>query len=187
MQPRMRTRTYKPTQYAVIVTLGISLLFTTITPAKACSCIRPQTMEAHFNRAKHVLLAEITNTKLVKTVHKEHDLEYIIANIDIIKSFKTNNNEKSAISQVIDLVPEEGNCSIGLISGQEYVFFVDDHQYKGEETEKGTLTLNNYVGRCTGSHMVNIYSINFEDEHKKLKQLAKKHKTRQANKLRLNK
>ncbi len=34
----------------------------------------------------------------------------------------------------------------------------------------------NYVGRCTGSHMINLYSVNFNDEHKKLKELDELHK-----------
>ena len=139
--------------------------------AHACSCRGATDITSRFIRAQDVIIAEVTNTKLVKTVHKEHDLEYIIADIEIIETFKED-PDNTPLTKVIDLVPESGNCNITLVSGMEYVFFVDNHHYEDEESEMGWIKQDNYVGRCTGSHMINIYSVNFDEEHAKLKELA---------------
>ena len=169
--------------FNAIVTLFASTMSfaASLTHAHACSCAisvtdRPQL----FSNAQAIFIAEVTDTKLVKTVHKEHDLEYIIADIKILETFKNDsensNGNNAAPTQVIDLVPESGNCSIALISGLEYVFFVDGHHNEDEETEKGSIKQDNYVGRCTGSHIINIYSVHFEEEHEELRKLAKQHK-----------
>ena len=139
--------------------------------ANACSCRGATDMKSQFIRAQDVLIAEVTDTSLVKTVHKEHDLEYIVANIQVLEHFKQSPDNKP-ITKVIDLVPEAGNCSIALISGMEYVFFVDDYHYEDEESEMGWIREDHYVGRCTGSHRVNPYSINFDEEYAALKELS---------------
>ncbi len=138
----------------------------------ACSCGESTDIKSRFKRAYSVILAEVTRTKLVKTSYNGHDVEYIVADIDVMDTYK-----KSAkpITQVIDLVPDIGNCSIILVSGMEYIFFVDNgiedqSQEIGDDKRLGS---NNYVGRCTGSHHVNIYHKDFEKEAKELKSLAK--------------
>lgn len=132
--------------------------------ARACSCSERIDAEASFERATSVILAEITDTKLIKTVHKEHDLEYILANIDILETFKSNGYP---VTQVLDLVLDQGNCSIGLMSGLEYIFFIDTRP------DEESLDPDNYVGMCTGSHAVNIYHKDFEKERRALRDISK--------------
>ena len=143
--------------------------------AHACSCRGATDITSRFIRAQDVVIAEVTNTKLIKTVHKEHDFEYIVANIEVIEDLKRSPNDRP-LTKVIDLVPESGNCSIALVSGMEYVFFVDNYHYEDEENEMGWIKQDHYVGRCTGSRAINIYSVNFDEEHAKLKELAQMNK-----------
>lgn len=153
----------------------IGVLFMMPVSAEACSCRGAIDITSHFIRAQYVVIAEVTDTKLVKTIHKEHDLEYIVADIKTIEALKKPEGA-SVLGKVMDLVPENGNCSIGLISGMEYVFFVDSCHHEDEESETGWIKPDNYVGRCTGSHRINFYSIKFDKEHMKLRELAKRHK-----------
>jgi len=137
----------------------------------ACSCGESTDIKDQFKRAYSVVLAEVTGSKLVKTSYNGHDVEYIVADIDIIKTFK---KSKKPVTQVIDLVPDTGNCSIVLVSGMEYIFFVDNG-IEDESQEIGNdkrLGANNYVGRCTGSHLVNIYHKSFKEEEMLLNQMA---------------
>ncbi len=141
----------------------------------ACSCRGATDLKSQFIRAQNVVIAEITDTTLIRTVHKEHDLEYIVAGIEVIEDLKRS-PDTTELAKVIDLVPEAGNCAIGLISGMEYVFFVDDKHYEDEESEMGWINEDNYVGKCTGSRMINVYSIKFDEEHAQLKELAEMNK-----------
>jgi len=156
--------------YLLFLILGAMLFAPTL--SYACSCRGETDLKSRFIRAQDVVIAEVMDTKLVKTVHKEHDLEYIVADIQVIKNFKQDEDNGLPPAQVIDLVPETGNCSIALISGMEYVFFVDDKHYQDEESEIGWLKQDNYVGRCTGSHIANIYSVDFKAELAELKKLS---------------
>ncbi len=137
----------------------------------ACSCGESSDIESRFKRAYSVILAEVTNTKLVKTSYNGHYVEYIVADIDIIETFK---RSKKPVNQVIDLVPDIGNCSIVLVSGMEYIFFIDNG-IEDESQEIGNdkrLGANNYVGQCTGSHHVNMYHKSFSKIKRRLKQMA---------------
>ena len=157
------------------MSLSLGAVLFSPTPSHACSCRGATDITSRFIRAQDVVIAEVTNTELIKTVHKEHDLEYIVADIKVIEDLKRH-PESKPLTKVIDLVPEPENCSITLISGMEYVFFVDDRHYEDEETEMGWIKQDHYVGRCTGSRIINIYSVNFNEEHAKLKELANMHK-----------
>ena len=152
-------------------TLLLTLLCVFPIGAQACSCLGDRDTKSLYNHAAAVVLAEITSTKLVKTTYSDHDIEYIVADIDVIETFKKGDEP---ITQVADLVLEIGNCSIGLMSGLEYVFFIrnnneDESDEIGDRERLGTI---NYVGMCTGSHPVNMYHKNFEKEAQELKDLA---------------
>jgi len=164
--------------YLLFLILGAMLFAPTL--SHACSCRGATDLKSRFIRAQDVVIAEVTNTKLIKTVHKEHDLEYIIANIKIIEDLKRSPNSEK-LARVIDLVPQTGNCSIALISGMEYVLFVDDRHYEDEENEMGWIKEDHYVGKCTGSRIINVYSVNFNEEHAKLKELAQMNKRGELN------
>jgi hypothetical protein len=164
----------KKRTYLLSLSLGAALVVPSL--AHACSCRGDTDLKSQFIRAQDVVIAEVTDTKLIKTVHKEHDLEYILANIEIIEDIKRSPDNKEDLTRVIDLVPETGNCSIELISGMEYIFFVDGHHYEDEESEMGWIKEDHYVGKCTGSRMINIYSVNFDEERAKLKELAEMNK-----------
>lgn len=142
------------------------IIFLCIFPfhAHACSCGSSNDTAALFKRASAVILAEITSTKAVKSEYNDHDVEYIIADINILDTFK---QPKHPITQVLDLVPDGGNCSIGLVAGMEYLFFIDNNDEEDPELET-----NNYVGACTGSHHVNIYHKDFQTESDKLRALG---------------
>lgn len=153
---------------ALIIFMMICLPIT----AHACSCLGPNDTSSLFNDADAVILAEVQKTHVVKTAYDDHDVEYIVATIDILETFKESTTK---VQKVIDLVPNIGNCSIGLMSGVEYLFFVhntnDDH---GKETlNERTTETQNYVGQCTGSHPVNMYHKNFKKKSNELRQLGK--------------
>lgn len=173
---RLRKRLFASTAAALLS--GIFSVAGMAQQTLACSCSGDMDTLTHFTHAKAVIIAEVIDTHLIRTVHKEHDLDYILADIQVIESFKQQKDGEAAdtkISQVIDLVPDAGNCSIALVSGLEYVFFIDNHHNKDEESEEGSISQDNYVGRCTGSHRVNVYSINFQEEHALLKKLAEQY------------
>lgn len=155
-----------------LLSLFLGTLFFAPAFSHACTCRGATDLQSQFIRAQDVVIAEVINTELIKTVHKEHDLEYIVASIEVIEDLKRH-PDNTDLTKVIDLVPEIGNCSIALISGMEYVFFVDDHHYEDEESEMGWIKQDHYVGRCTGSRMINIYSVNFDEEHAQLRELAR--------------
>ena len=114
-----------------------------------------------FSKAEHVFLAEVTDTKLVKLELDKSDSEkvdIIEAKFAVLEVFKGDPNK---LTVVRDLSFGFGNCSIGLMSGMEYIFFVT----------KGEPQLTNYVGMCTGSRTVNTGYKNFDkllDEYRNL-------------------
>jgi hypothetical protein len=89
----------------------------------ACSC-RERDKAVLFSKAEHVFFAEVTDTKLVKLKLDTSDTEkvdIIEAKFVVLEVFKGDPNK---ISVVRDLSFGFGNCSIGLMSGMEYIFFV---------------------------------------------------------------
>jgi len=120
------------------------LLLVTLLPSVsfACSC-KERTDSELYKNAKAVFLAEVTLTEIEKDESENSLGDMVIAKFRVIESFKPGSAE---ITEVRDLSFGFGNCSIGLTSGMEYVFYVSN--------DKGKFT--NYVGMCTGSRPVNL-------------------------------
>lgn len=119
------TRGFTGAIHALVVGVGISLVAGN---AAACSC-REKSREVLFRSAEAVFFARVTETRLVDT--------HVEARFEVIESFKQGRRK---IDTVIDPVCAIGNCSICLIAGHDYIFFVNDR---------------GYVGMCTGSSGVN--------------------------------
>lgn len=136
----------------------------------ACSCDE-LTDQQLIDNSQAVYLAKVTETKLIKNNDSiENDsmqsatfgpesIEMIEAKFEIIEKFK---EQKSEVKIVHDLPFAPGNCSIGLMSGQYYLFYIS--------TESKNI---NYVGMCTGSQMVNMQYRGLEAQLKKVRETAK--------------
>ena len=141
------------------VVLVIGALFGAMTGTSlACTC-GEQDQKVLFEKADWVFLAEITSTRLIKNATADQpgttlsgaesstrgpeSADVVEASFTVIEYFKKGS---TPIDAVRDLPLGFGNCSIGLMSGMEYIFFV----------RKGQGALKNYVGMCTGSRPVNV-------------------------------
>ncbi len=145
----------------VIAVFSASLIIYQAT-TYACSC-KGMDIETLFKNADAVFLAEVTDTKLKKLKLSENrdELDDVIeAKFTVIEHFKKTSYK---VDVVHDLSFGFGNCSIGLISGMEYIFFV----------LKGEGEFNNYVGMCTGSVSVNIHARDFDKALDKYRNLGK--------------
>ncbi|MFK8067538.1 MAG: hypothetical protein AB8D52_04765 [Gammaproteobacteria bacterium] len=147
--------------FLVYISLTAMLIFYN-TISLACSCKETE-QKLLFNDADAVFLAEVTDTKLKKVKLSKHrdELDDIIeAKFTVIEVLKKSTYE---VDIVRDLSFGVGNCSIGLISGMEYIFFV----------KKGEDLLTNYIGMCTGSRPVNMHAKDFEAELEKIRDIGK--------------
>ena len=145
--------------------LVILVILTYPLNAFACSCDRTATDESRFNEADTVLLAEVTNTRLVKTSYEGEELEIVEADFKAIEIFKEG---AETTNFVRGLSFGFGNCSVGLMSGMEYIFYIStENEEYGEE-------FNYFVNMCDGSTAVNIHRNNFEEELEKLRNFGKK-------------
>lgn len=139
-----------------------------------CSCAE-RDQKALYDKADWVFLAEVSGTKLIKneaahqpgamlkgaetyTVGPE-GTDVVEASFRVIEYFKKGS---APINVVRDLPFGIGNCSIPLLSGMEYLFFV--------QSSKGPL--KNYVGMCTGSAAVNVEGNDFPKLLQQLRDFA---------------
>lgn len=139
--------------YVIVLSILLS-----IQTAYGCSCA-PLTEEELFNGARAVYLAEVTDTKLIKESDDDTSWEIIEANFTILEKFK---GPEEPITKVHDLSFGFGNCSIGLMSGMEFVFFIS-------ESRNG----RNYVGMCGGSKSINLGYKDIETVLNKLRSYPK--------------
>ena len=114
----------------------ITLLITT--NSYACSC-RKTTLETRINEAQTIFLAHIISTKEVEIAPKQkygptHQIE---SKYKVVKTFKGKPKEGG---KLIDGTPDSGNCSVGLLSGGEYIIY---------------LYHTNEINICSGSHWYN--------------------------------
>lgn len=104
-------------------------------PADACSRRTHPTDAELFSEAKHVFVARVVSTQLKRMRGREceaedlddDDCEYVEARYEIAESLKGSPERRG---KVRDLVFGPGNCSLGLLTGFFYVFYLDsDHNW----------------------------------------------------------
>jgi len=126
----------------------------------ACSC-KENDMEVLYNQSSHVFSAEVTTTHLKKIKFWPREVDLIEAEFNVIEYFKKGNNE---INIVRDLSWGAGNCSIGLMSGLEFVFFIAKEQGK----------IKNYVNMCSGTYPIHLKKSDFQNRFDRLRSFGKK-------------
>ena len=89
------------------------------------------------------------------------EVDLIEAEFNVIEYFKKGNNE---INIVRDLSWGAGNCSIGLMSGLEFVFFIAKEQGK----------IKNYVNMCSGTYPIHLKKSDFQNRFDRLRSFGKK-------------
>jgi len=142
------------------------LVFILIFPINvlACSCDRTATDESRFEQADIVVLAEVTNTRLIKTTYDSEEMEIIEAEFEPIEVFKQGAEKTNFVRGASFGF---GNCNIGLMSGLEYIFYIPANRDDTDEKFK------NFVHMCDGSNAINIYRNDFEENLEKLRNLGK--------------
>lgn len=88
-----------------------------------------KTVEQQFRKASEVFLARIVSTKemVCRDSRFPGDIPVVEGRYQLKEIFKGN---PSAEAPVRDFVFGFGNCSLGLLAGLHYVFFVyDDHRF----------------------------------------------------------
>jgi hypothetical protein len=124
----------------------------------SCTCAERDD-ETLFGSADTVFMAKVTNTRLVKYADMAESkvpslnmksgtfgpeaADIVEAEFTVTEVFKKGSGQ---VELVRDLPFGFGNCSIGLMSGMTYIFFIQN-QNDG---------IKNYVGMCTGSRPINI-------------------------------
>jgi len=130
----------------------------------ACSCDRTATDKSRFEEAGTVVLAEVTNTRLIKTTYDSEEMEIIEAEFEPIEVFK-HGAEKANFVRGASF--GFGNCNIGLMSGLEYIFYIPENRDDVDEQFK------NFVHMCDGSNAVNVHKNDFEEDLEKLRSFGK--------------
>jgi len=132
-----------------VVLSALALVILGSSTAWGCSCVKRDEQQLYAD-AEAVFLAEVTDTHLKRAgTSKGPPGDVVEARVDILEYFKKPGYD---IETVRDAPFGIGNCSIGLMSGVKYIFFV----------AAGTGEPANYVGMCTGSRAVNVHYKDFD-------------------------
>ena len=93
--------------------------------ASACSTLERMTDEQQFERAAEVFLARVVRTEAstYRDIRWPGNLPVVDAQYELIEALK---GSPPASGVVRDFVFGPGNCSLGLLTGVTYLFFVDD-------------------------------------------------------------
>lgn len=103
--------------------------------ADACSRLNPITDAQLFSGAEKVFVARILATEIKRMPRRECDAEdldeddcmYVQGKYELVEALK---GAPRTRGKVRDLVFGPGNCSLGLLAGFYYVFYVDkDHNW----------------------------------------------------------
>ena len=109
----------------IVIILTLLLL-----PAVALPCsFKEKTDEEKFNSAKAVFHAKIVETKLGNLKNPDNSkesIETVEGKFIVKEKFK---GEPPVSGYAKDFVFGPGNCSLGLITGMEYVFYVSDDDF----------------------------------------------------------
>ena len=109
----------------IIITIILLLI-----PCVAFPCsFKPRTDEENFNAAKAIFQARIIETRLATMTNPNNpkeSVEVVEGKILIKEKFK---GEPPASGYVKDFVFGPGNCSLGLFTGMEYIFYTSDNDF----------------------------------------------------------
>jgi len=92
----------------------------------ACSVSRELSTAEKFDEAEHVFVAKIISANLVidESAELEWVKEVVVAKYELIEQFKGNSNPPI----VREAVFGPGNCTMGLLVGNKYVFFLHNSE-----------------------------------------------------------
>ena len=111
-----------PTRVSVIAVLSACLLFA---PPRvlACSIQEVTTDEEKFARAKEVFLARVVRVEEAVKPERWGNVEFkaVQGTYKLLEVFK---GEPKDGDTVLDFVFNPGNCSLGIMAGLHYVFFI---------------------------------------------------------------
>jgi hypothetical protein len=130
--------------------------------AFACS-FRPEPLETHFARSKHVFRARVIETKLAILVDPKNPserTEVIEAKFEVKEIFK---GGATASGVVRDVPFMPGNCGLGLVPGMEYVFFPGE--YDLVLAPDGSFGFINADGNDVRPKLEQLRALAIKDEH----------------------
>ena len=107
-----------------------SLLAVVAQSALACSTVGEKPTDAElFAKAHSVFLAHIVRTdeKAPRTDIFKASVSYVEGDFQVVEVLK---GQPPADGKVNDLVFGPGNCSLGLLAGLDYLFFIQDEKTK---------------------------------------------------------
>jgi hypothetical protein len=121
--------------------------------AIACSSKHPPTDAELFERADEVFIAKITATKLARfgrdVCDDVEECEYVRGDYELVDSFKGKPHRRGYVS---DVVLGPGNCSLGLVAGWYYVFYVTD-EYRMVLTPGGSFPIGSHLDETRRSRL----------------------------------
>jgi hypothetical protein len=119
-----------PRQALLLAALGSFLA--PHSPAFACSSLEPQPTDLQlFEKAREVFVARIVETKLSTVGDSECESDpsepdlctYVSGTYELVKALK---GTPSSHGHVADAIMAIGNCSLGLLAGWYYVFYLGE-------------------------------------------------------------
>lgn len=122
----------------------IAILATlSMTDAHACSCANVPEQQK-YSEASDVFIGKVTATKLITKTENfgEQNIatEHVEAKINITKAIKGESSEQIT---VLDTVADGANCAVGLYTGREYLFYLNN---------------NKILSICDGTRLYNKFS-----------------------------
>lgn len=139
----------------------LGLLPVLLLSAAALACDAPARDEAAlYAAARDVFVARVLSTQLrrltprqceVNAMQAEH-CAYVLGRFETVEVFK---GAPPRRGEVRDLVATPGNCSLGLMAGQYYVFYTDTEQ-RWVPRQRGSFVLGPYLDDAARARLAAI-------------------------------
>ena len=107
--------------------MRILLTILVIFSFNSIACSFPERSDSEiFNDAKKVFRAKIIATELATEIHDGEKVEVILATYQLVESYKGDLPRKGKVKE---LPFGPGNCMVGLMTGLEYVIYLEEHDF----------------------------------------------------------
>ncbi|TPV57411.1 hypothetical protein FJ444_13545 [Aestuariibacter sp. GS-14] len=105
----------------------VLLTFAVLISSDCWACSFPEkTREEMFDDAERVFIGRIISTQLKTEIIENETLDVVNATYQLVESFK---GENPQIGIVKEIPFSPGNCMLGLLTGLEYVIYLEDHHF----------------------------------------------------------
>lgn len=103
--------------------LTLIFILCVLSPFSAACSFPEKTDEEQFSEAKRVFRAKIVATKLANEEHDGEHYEVVLATYKLLESYKGSNPKEGVVK---GLAYGPGNCMLPLLTGAEYVIYLQD-------------------------------------------------------------